>query len=107
MSGMRIKGFQLVPATEEHSTERNRSPDACSNCYQSTTAVKVPIPVHMQLAGYNEITARYFNHINNGENFIVPYSVNTTNWLQIFETSRFVPNQFQLKKNCSLLFNLG
>lgn len=38
MSGMRIKGFQLVPATEEHSTERNRSPDACSNCYQSTTA---------------------------------------------------------------------
>lgn len=51
MSGMRIKGFQLVPATEEHSTERYRSPDACSNCYRSTTAVKVPIPVHMQLAG--------------------------------------------------------
>lgn len=50
MSGMRIKGFQLVPATEEHSTERNRSPDACSNCYRSTTAVRVPIPVHMQLA---------------------------------------------------------
>lgn len=35
MSGMRIKGFQLVPATEEHSTERNRSPDACSNCQLS------------------------------------------------------------------------
>lgn len=82
MSGIRIKGFQLVPATKEHSTERNRSPDACSNCYQSTTAVKVPIPVHMQLAGYNEITARYFNHINNGENFIVPYLVDRINEIQ-------------------------
>lgn len=71
-----------MPATEEHSTERNRSPDACSNCYQSTTAVRVPIPVHMQLAGYNEITARYFNHINNGENFIVPYSVDRINEIQ-------------------------
>lgn len=52
MSGMRIiRAFSLCrPQTEEHSTERNRSPDACSNCYQNTTAVRVPIPVHMQLA---------------------------------------------------------
>lgn len=50
MSGMRIKGFLACAGQEEHSTERNRSPDACSNCYRSTTAVRVPIPVHMQLA---------------------------------------------------------
>lgn len=34
MSGMRIKGFSACAGQEEHSTERNRSPDACSNCYQ-------------------------------------------------------------------------
>lgn len=51
MSGMRSKGIACAGHGGGAFNERNRNLDACSNCYQSTTAVKVPIPVQMQLAG--------------------------------------------------------
>lgn len=50
MSGMRIKGFQLVPQRSIQLNETEVLMLALTASYQSTTAVKVPIPVHMQLA---------------------------------------------------------
>lgn len=51
MSGMRIKGFQLVPAKRSIQLNETEVLMLALTAISSTTAVKVPIPVHMQLAG--------------------------------------------------------